>query len=128
VSAAAEREVRIALLMKPLEEALEDRKVAAIARIEAEGLMQSTSRVLHGLVIRTRRSLEMLGLNPPAIPSNDQAGVCLWFSDVMGRINSLADVLRQRRQTEGERIVEMVGYTILPRVHHFPQLPARRDL
>jgi hypothetical protein len=45
--------------------------------------MQITIRVFHGLVICTRQSLGTLGLDPPAIPAADQAGVCLWFSDVM---------------------------------------------
>jgi hypothetical protein len=96
VLAAAEHEAHIALLTQQLEQALEDRKAAAVARVEAEGLMQITIRVFHGLAIRMRQLLGTLGLDPPAIPATDQAGVCLWFSDVMRQINSLPDTLRQR--------------------------------
>jgi hypothetical protein len=65
------REARIALLTQQLEQALEDRKATAIARIEAEGLMQSTIRVFHGLAICMRQSLGTLGLDPHAISAAD---------------------------------------------------------
>jgi hypothetical protein len=41
----------------------------------------------------------------------------MWLSDIMGWINCLPDVLRQRLPTEGEHVVEVVGYTILLWVH-----------
>jgi hypothetical protein len=43
----------------------------------------------------------------------------MWFSDVTGRINSLTDMLRPTLQMKGERVIFMVGYTILSRVYCF---------
>jgi hypothetical protein len=43
----------------------------------------------------------------------------MWYSDIMGRINSLPEMLRQTLQTEGERIVNIVGNTNLIQVHRF---------
>jgi hypothetical protein len=81
--------------------------------------MESTIRVFRGLAVRTRRTLGILGLDPPEIPTVDQVGVCMWFLDDTGRINSLTDMLRPTLQMKGERVIFMVGYTILSRVYSF---------
>jgi hypothetical protein len=45
----------------------------------------------------------------------------------MGQLETLLEMLKQTLKADGERIVEIVGTTILPRVHHLtPQFPFRR--
>jgi hypothetical protein len=84
VSAVAECEVHIALLMKQLE------KVAAIARVKAEGLIYSTIRVFHGLAISTRQSLETLGLDHPQFwPPTRQGSACGYLTSWGGSTASL---------------------------------------
>jgi hypothetical protein len=115
----AERDAHIARLTTHLEKALEDKKVATIARAGAETLVDNTTTMLRGLAIRTRQALVTLGLDLPNVPSSPLPGISLWYVDVMERVNSLPERPRQTLQMEGERIVDIIGNTILPRVYFF---------
>jgi hypothetical protein len=51
----------------------------------------------------------------------------MWYSNVMGWIDSLPKRLRRTLQMEGEHIVEIVGNAILLLVYHFaPGFPFTR--
>jgi hypothetical protein len=72
----------------------------------------------------TAPTLAVLGLEPPPIPSEPEVGIALWFVDVIGRVGSLPERLRQVLQMEGECVVNLVGNLILTSVHRFaPNFP-----
>jgi hypothetical protein len=54
--------------------------------------------------------------------------IALWYAVVQERLTTLPGMLKQRLKAEGECIIEIVGVTILPRIHHlapsflFPRL------
>jgi hypothetical protein len=74
-----------------------------------------------------RPTLATLGLKPPLILSEPDGSTALWFADVIRRIGSLPERLRQVLRTEGDRIVNLVGNLILTRVHRFaPNFPFAR--
>jgi hypothetical protein len=61
----------------------------------------------------------MLGFEPPLIPSKSEGNIALWFTEVIGRTDSLPERLRQVLQKDEEYIVNLVGNLILTRVHRF---------
>jgi hypothetical protein len=64
---------------------------------------------------------------PPPIPFKPEGSIALWFAEVIGRIGSLPERLRQVLRMEGEHVVNLVGNLILTRVHRFsPNFPFAR--
>jgi hypothetical protein len=120
----AERDGHITLAMTQLERALENEAASSLAAAQANTSLVGTNHAFWGLAIQVRPVLEMLGLDPPPIPSESEGNIALWFAEVTGRIHSLPERLRQVLRTEGEYIVNLVGNLILTRVHCFtPNFP-----
>jgi hypothetical protein len=64
------------------------------------------------------RALAELQLLPSPVPAGSILKIALWYADVLKQLETLPGKLRQRLEAEGERIADIVGITILPRVHH----------
>jgi hypothetical protein len=97
----AKRETHISLLTKHLEKALENEKAAAITRATAERLMESHHQSVPRACDSDEASVGDLG-PPLEIHPISHAGICMCYSDVMGRIYSLPRRLRQALRTEEE--------------------------
>jgi hypothetical protein len=92
--------------------------VASIARVQDTAVVTETVKVFRGLAIRMRPALDTLGLEPPPVPSTIQGDIAFWYTNIVGKIGSLPERLRQVLRTKGECIVNLVGNIILTWVHH----------
>jgi hypothetical protein len=120
----AERDASIVLITAQLERALEDKMASSVALAQARATSADTVRAFQGLTIQVRPTLATLGLKPPLILSEPDGIIALWFADVIRQIGSLPERLRQVLQTEGDRIVNLVGNLILTHMHRFaPNFP-----
>jgi hypothetical protein len=64
------------------------------------------------------QALAELRILPSPVPVGLVSEIALWYMDPLKHLGALPGMLKQRLTAEGERIVEIVDVTILPRVHH----------
>jgi hypothetical protein len=128
----AEHDTSITLITVQLERALEDKTAASIASAQARAVLAKTIRAFRGLAVQVRPVLATLGLEPPMIPSEQDGSIALWFADIIERIGSLPERLRQVLRTGKECIVYLVGNLILTHMHRIAptshSLKSLRDL
>jgi hypothetical protein len=64
------------------------------------------------------QALAELRLFPSPVLAGLVLEIALWYADALKQLGALPEMLKQRLMVEGECIVEIIGVTILPRVHH----------
>jgi hypothetical protein len=77
VAVVAEWDAHVTLAMTQLERALENEVASSLAAAKANSALVRTIRAFWGLAIQVRPVLEMLGLEPPLIPSESEGNIAL---------------------------------------------------
>jgi hypothetical protein len=100
---------------------------ASKARLNLEAQVEANATNLRQTVESMAQALAELRLLPSLVPAGPVSEIALWYADVLKKLGALPRMLKQRLTMEGERIVEIIGFTILPHVHHLaPSFPFPR--
>jgi hypothetical protein len=117
-------EVALGDAHKLLEVARAEGRQASEARLKLEAQVEADATNLRQTTERMAQALVELRLLPSLVPAGPVSYIALWYADTLKQLGALPRMLKQRLMVEGERIVKIVGVTILPRVHHLaPSFP-----
>jgi hypothetical protein len=97
---------------------------ASKARLNLKAQVEADATNLRQTVESMAQALAELRLLPSLVLAGPVSEIALWYADVLKKLGALPGMLKQRLTVEGERIVEIIGFTILPDVHHLaPSFP-----
>jgi hypothetical protein len=117
-------EVALGDAQKLLEVARTEGKQASEAQLKLEAQVKADATNLRQTAERMAQALVDLRLLPSLVPASPVSEIALWYAHALRQLGALHRMLKKRLAAEGERIVEIVGATILPRIHHLvPSFP-----
>jgi hypothetical protein len=93
-------------------------------KAEAEAHLAIQAKHLQPLCGGVLQTLSALGLPVDPVPAASLSGIISWLTDTVGKLEALPEVLAKKVTTDGEKIADIIGNTILPRVEHlYPNFP-----